>query len=73
MAGGGEVEVHGSKSPVKIMANIFISFIGAGVLGLPFAFKEVGDAPCCVMESCKIAFLAYAFRKCTHIKLYESC
>lgn len=32
----------GSKSPIKIFANIFISFIGAGVLGLPFAFKEVG-------------------------------
>ncbi|XP_060565661.1 uncharacterized protein LOC132724732 isoform X2 [Ruditapes philippinarum] len=32
----------GSKSPVKIFANIFISFIGAGVLGLPFAFKEAG-------------------------------
>ncbi|XP_045203873.2 uncharacterized protein LOC123556878 isoform X2 [Mercenaria mercenaria] len=32
----------GSKSPVKILANIFISFIGAGVLGLPFAFKEAG-------------------------------
>lgn len=32
----------GSKSPIKIFANIFISFIGAGVLGLPFAFKEAG-------------------------------
>jgi len=32
---------HGSTSPVKIVANIFISFIGAGVLGLPYAFKEV--------------------------------
>ncbi|CAG2229789.1 PAT [Mytilus edulis] len=32
----------GSKHPVKIFANIFISFIGAGVLGLPFAFKEAG-------------------------------
>ena len=31
----------GSKSPLKILANIFISFIGAGVLGLPYAFKEV--------------------------------
>ncbi|WAQ99762.1 AVT3C-like protein, partial [Mya arenaria] len=30
----------GTASPVKIIANIFISFIGAGVLGLPFAFKE---------------------------------
>ncbi|KAL4230317.1 hypothetical protein ACF0H5_010700 [Mactra antiquata] len=32
----------GTKNPVKIFANIFISFIGAGVLGLPFAFKEAG-------------------------------
>lgn len=31
-----------TKSPVKIFANIFISFIGAGVLGLPYAFKEAG-------------------------------
>ncbi len=26
----------------KIVVNIFISFIGAGVLGLPYAFKEAG-------------------------------
>ncbi|XP_027237404.1 uncharacterized protein [Penaeus vannamei] len=32
----------GITSPVKIVANIFISFIGAGMLGLPFAFKEAG-------------------------------
>ncbi|XP_070553065.1 uncharacterized protein [Ptychodera flava] len=32
----------GAKSPVKIFANIFISFIGAGVLGLPYAFREAG-------------------------------
>lgn len=38
-SGGSDV---GSKHPVKIVANIFISFIGAGVLGLPFAFKEAG-------------------------------
>ena len=31
----------GVRDPVKIVANIFISFIGAGVLGLPFAFKKV--------------------------------
>ena len=31
----------GTGNPIKIMANIFISFIGAGVLGLPYAFKEV--------------------------------
>ena len=31
----------GTRSNAKIFANIFISFIGAGVLGVPFAFKEV--------------------------------
>ena len=41
MTVGGGVSGAGSKNPVKILANIFISFIGAGVLGLPFAFKEV--------------------------------
>ncbi|KAI0219624.1 Amino acid transporter AVT3B [Lamellibrachia satsuma] len=35
-------ESVGLKNPIKIMANIFISFIGAGVLGLPYAFKEAG-------------------------------
>ena len=33
---------EGTDSRVKIFANIFISFIGAGILGLPYAFKEVG-------------------------------
>ncbi|XP_033104591.1 amino acid transporter AVT3C-like [Anneissia japonica] len=33
---------EGSDSSVKIFANIFITFVGAGVLGLPFAFKEAG-------------------------------
>ncbi|XP_071786966.1 uncharacterized protein [Asterias amurensis] len=32
----------GATNPVKIFANIFISFVGAGGLGLPFAFKEAG-------------------------------
>jgi len=31
----------GITSSHKIIANIFISFIGAGMLGLPYAFKEV--------------------------------
>ena len=31
----------GPNDPLKIFANIFISFIGAGVLGLPYAFKRV--------------------------------
>ncbi|XP_006819511.1 uncharacterized protein LOC102806055 [Saccoglossus kowalevskii] len=32
----------GTDNLVKIFANIFISFIGAGVLGLPYAFREAG-------------------------------
>ncbi|XP_067663949.1 uncharacterized protein [Haliotis asinina] len=39
--GGGNLQ-GGSTHPLKIFASIFISFIGAGVLGLPFAFKEAG-------------------------------
>ena len=35
----------GATNPVKIFANIFISFVGAGGLGLPFAFKEVKTQP----------------------------
>ena len=31
-----------TDSVVRIVANIFISFIGAGVLGLPYAFKVAG-------------------------------
>ena len=34
---------EGTNSHLKIFANIFISFIGAGILGLPYAFKEVCD------------------------------
>lgn len=32
---------EGTESKIKIFGNIFISFIGAGILGLPYAFKEV--------------------------------
>lgn len=41
MAGGPAPSGEGTKSTIKIMANIFISFIGSGVLGLPYAFREV--------------------------------
>ena len=37
----GSVSTTTTRDPVKIVANIFISFIGAGVLGLPYAFKRV--------------------------------
>ncbi len=38
--GGGRVGA-GSNDPIRIGANILISFIGAGILGLPYAFKKV--------------------------------
>lgn len=46
--------MHGSAGPakeysfVRTFGNIFISFVGAGVLGLPYAFKMAG-----VVESCE--------------------
>ena len=36
-----EKKQAGSQDPLRIGANIFISFIGAGILGLPHAFKKV--------------------------------
>ncbi|XP_042220093.1 amino acid transporter AVT3B-like isoform X2 [Homarus americanus] len=35
----------GITSPVKVTANIFVSFIGAGMLGLPYAYREVPLIP----------------------------
>lgn len=32
----------GARSSIKMFANIFISFIGAGILGMPHAFREAG-------------------------------
>lgn len=50
--GGGEA----ATSITKIFGNIFISFVGAGVLGLPYAFKEAG-----VLEGCVIITFICAF------------
>ena len=41
MTGPGNINT--TRDPIKIVANIFISFIGAGVLGLPYAFKRVSQ------------------------------
>lgn len=32
----------GNSSPMQVAANIFISFVGSGLLGMPFAFKQSG-------------------------------
>ena len=41
---GGGGAPTGEYSKVKTFGNIFISFVGAGVLGLPYAFSMVGTA-----------------------------
>jgi len=33
----------GKYSAAKVFANVFISFVGAGVLGLPYAFSQVRE------------------------------
>jgi len=47
----------GTRDPVKIVANLFISFIGAGVLGLPYAFKKAGIMEG-VLVMCSVSYLA---------------
>lgn len=49
----------GTDSRIKIFANIFISFIGAGILGLPYAFKEVSHVTCEAGTSSLLALCAY--------------
>lgn len=33
---------HGTATPAQMVVNIFISFVGAGLLGLPYAFSRSG-------------------------------
>ena len=57
VSGGSE----GTRSPIKIFGNIFISFIGAGVLGLPYAFKEAGVLEGCLVL-CFVGILSFRLR-----------
>ena len=41
---GGHGGIEGEYSASKVFANVFISFVGAGVLGLPYAFSQAGYA-----------------------------
>ena len=45
-ASGGDANL--SSFP-RSCANTWLSFVGAGILGLPFAFKQVGAAPAAVI------------------------
>ena len=49
---------EGTDSHIKIFANIFISFIGAGILGLPYAFKEVGKPFSVTRSVCQVIALS---------------
>ncbi|KAM3264990.1 amino acid transporter AVT3C-like [Capsicum annuum] len=33
------------SSPLKTFANIFMSLVGAGILGHPYTFKKIGRVP----------------------------
>ncbi|CAL1530913.1 unnamed protein product [Lymnaea stagnalis] len=57
---------NGTTNPIKIFANIFIAFIGAGILGLPYAFKEAG-----ILEGCFIMILVGVFSVKTMLLLVE--
>ena len=43
MGGHGGGHGGGKYSTLGCFANIFISFVGAGVLGLPYMFRMVSD------------------------------
>ena len=36
----GMIHHHGTATPAQMVVNIFISFVGAGLLGLPYAFSR---------------------------------
>ena len=40
--GGTHGMAHGTATPGQVAVNIFISFVGAGLLGLPYAFSRSG-------------------------------
>lgn len=49
MSPSGEKDDTKTKSSFRIFCNLFIAFVGAGILGLPFAFKEAGLVEGCVI------------------------
>ncbi|KAH0700067.1 hypothetical protein KY284_014282 [Solanum tuberosum] len=54
------------SSPLKTFANIFMSLVGAGVLGLPYTFKKTG----CVMGSLLIISIATLSCYCMMLLVY---
>ena len=67
----GEVSSFGAGGHPKCMmvANIFISFIGAGILGLPKAFKTAGLLEGSIVMAV-VAFLAVRYN--SHLHFFAS-
>ncbi|KAL7545368.1 hypothetical protein ACHAWF_011230 [Thalassiosira exigua] len=42
LGAGAHGVAHGTATPAQVAVNIFISFVGAGLLGLPYAFSRSG-------------------------------
>ncbi|KAL7533621.1 hypothetical protein ACHAXR_005355 [Thalassiosira sp. AJA248-18] len=42
LGAGAHGMAHGTATPAQVAVNIFISFVGAGLLGLPYAFSRSG-------------------------------
>jgi len=42
LGAGAHGTAHGTATPAQVAVNIFISFVGAGLLGLPYAFSRSG-------------------------------
>ena len=40
--GGGHIGAVGTATPSQVSMNIFISFVGSGMLGMPYAFSQSG-------------------------------
>ncbi|RRT43313.1 hypothetical protein B296_00033645 [Ensete ventricosum] len=58
VSGSGYVERQMSSQP-KTFANVFIAIVGAGVLGLPYAFRQTGWAAGAILLLAVAAFTFY--------------
>lgn len=58
--GHNEFGSPGSSSQIQVAVNIFISFVGSGMLGMPYAFKQSGWVLGCICLCCISSLNVYA-------------